>query len=119
MIPVDKNEFFRQATIRICGSLDLEKSLKDCYVFVKEYMPVTQIYLYLFDPISHTIVAVASAPKLTDNSPFDRVVLPETIRETFIKEWKKQEGVLIINEPMQEKFTEKLAENWQDTAYRR
>jgi transcriptional regulator with GAF, ATPase, and Fis domain len=46
---VDENEFFRQATLHICGNLDFEFALKDCLVFLREYMPADCFQLTLYD----------------------------------------------------------------------
>lgn len=36
---MDENEFFRQATLRICGSLDIEKGLQECFNYLVNYIP--------------------------------------------------------------------------------
>jgi hypothetical protein len=36
---IDENEFFRQATIRICRSLNIETVLRRCYDYLKNYFP--------------------------------------------------------------------------------
>lgn len=40
IMDVDLNEFFREATIRICGSLDIKKGLARCLDFLKDFMPM-------------------------------------------------------------------------------
>ncbi len=30
---IDENEFFRQATLRICGNLDFEFAMQECLIF--------------------------------------------------------------------------------------
>ncbi len=46
---VDHNEFFRQATIRICGSLDIETALGRCFDYLKAFLPITGIHLILYE----------------------------------------------------------------------
>ena len=36
---IDPNEFFRQATVRICGSLDIEIALKRMQQYVNQFIP--------------------------------------------------------------------------------
>ena len=36
---VDEKDFFREATLRICGSLEIEKALWDCLVYIRQYIP--------------------------------------------------------------------------------
>ena len=46
---VDENEFFRRATLRICGNLDFEFALQDCLVYLREFMPADCFQLTLYD----------------------------------------------------------------------
>ncbi len=46
---MDDNEFFRQATLRICGNLEIEKALKTLLEFLKQTIPVDRLFLQIFD----------------------------------------------------------------------
>ena len=46
---IDENEFFRQATLRICGNLDFELAMKDCLIFLRSFMPADRLQLSLYD----------------------------------------------------------------------
>ncbi len=46
---IDENEFFRQATLRICGNLDFELAMKDCLIFLRSFMPADRFQLSLYD----------------------------------------------------------------------
>jgi transcriptional regulator with GAF, ATPase, and Fis domain len=46
---IDENEFFRQATLRICGNLDFEFAMQECLIFLKSYMPADRFQLSLYD----------------------------------------------------------------------
>ena len=46
---MDKNEFFREATLRICGNLEIEKALHTLIRFLRTSMPVTRIFLQHYD----------------------------------------------------------------------
>ena len=39
---VDENVFFREATLRICSSLDIETALKRCFEYIELYIPVNR-----------------------------------------------------------------------------
>lgn len=60
---VDKEEFFREATIRICGSLELEKALRQCLSYIARVMPAEHMGLLVYDesPAMLEVVAVANA----------------------------------------------------------
>lgn len=46
---VDENDFFRETTLRICGSLEIEKALWDCFMYVRDYIPA-DVMLLVYDP---------------------------------------------------------------------
>lgn len=47
---VDDNEFFRNATLRICGSLDIEDGMRACVRFMRGRIPVDRMFLEIYDP---------------------------------------------------------------------
>ncbi|MDR0477893.1 MAG: sigma-54 dependent transcriptional regulator [Desulfobulbaceae bacterium] len=59
-MPVDENEFFKNATLKICGSLNLKAALSDCLLYVREFIPNAlhmSMHLYHFDEgILETVV---------------------------------------------------------------
>ncbi len=61
---VDEKEFFREATIRICGSLEIEKALFDFFTYVRDLIPADQICLNFYDPDSRSIQVHAMADDL-------------------------------------------------------
>jgi transcriptional regulator with GAF, ATPase, and Fis domain len=58
---MDKNEFFRQASLRICGNLEIEKAMQTLIVFLKEFMPVSKLLLQLYDHDYHAVRTIAYA----------------------------------------------------------
>ena len=44
-----KDDFFRETTLRICGSLEIEKALADVYDFFKIYFPIIGVSLSIKD----------------------------------------------------------------------
>ena len=40
---IDEKEFFREATLRICGSLELEKALHHCLLYIVDFIPAGQM----------------------------------------------------------------------------
>ena len=58
---MDKNKFFRNATLRICGSLEIEKALWNCLLYIRDYLPASQMSLYLYDRISGVAEIIAHA----------------------------------------------------------
>jgi len=58
---MDKNEFFRQATSRICGNLEIEEALASSLNFLRKEMPVDRMFLQLFEDGLNAVRTVASA----------------------------------------------------------
>ncbi|HPX82509.1 MAG TPA: hypothetical protein PLB95_11495, partial [Syntrophales bacterium] len=46
---IDENEFFRQLTMRICSSLDIETAMRRSLDYFSQVMPVDRIYLHLYE----------------------------------------------------------------------
>jgi transcriptional regulator with GAF, ATPase, and Fis domain len=47
---VDEKDFFREATLRICGSLEIEKALWDCFMYIRQYIPADFIMMSTYNP---------------------------------------------------------------------
>ena len=47
---VEDNEFFRNATLRICGSLDIEEALHTTLLYIRDFVPADIAFLWYFDP---------------------------------------------------------------------
>ena len=58
------DDFFYQATLRICGNLDIEAMLSDCLEFLKDVLPADAIALQVYDLSSGIFedLAVVAAP---------------------------------------------------------
>ncbi len=41
---MDKNEFFRQVTVRICGNLEIEEAIQMLLRFLKDVMPIIRLF---------------------------------------------------------------------------
>ncbi|MCP4399084.1 MAG: sigma-54 factor interaction domain-containing protein, partial [bacterium] len=46
---INKNEFFRQATLRICGDLEIEQAMSALLRYLSQVMPADRIFLQVFD----------------------------------------------------------------------
>jgi len=58
---VDQNTFFRNTTLKISSSLEIEKALWRCLWYIQEVIPVGQICLHLFDQNTGIAEAIALA----------------------------------------------------------
>jgi transcriptional regulator with GAF, ATPase, and Fis domain len=57
---LDENVFFREATLRICSSLDLVTALKRCFEYIRAFIPANGMTLHILDPDLNILKFVAS-----------------------------------------------------------
>ncbi len=55
---VDEKEFFREATLHICGNLDIEKAMDQFLRYLQKFMPVDRLILERYDEGLGTIKSV-------------------------------------------------------------
>jgi len=57
------SDFFREATIRLCSSLEIGKAMSSCFAYLKDYLPASEMFLTMFDPelgLLHNLAAVGN-----------------------------------------------------------
>jgi len=59
---IDENIFFREATLRICGNLEISEALRDCLLYIRDYIPADFMgfVIYLPDEQEYETIATAS-----------------------------------------------------------
>jgi transcriptional regulator with GAF, ATPase, and Fis domain len=104
---VDENVFFREATLRICSSLNIATALKSCFEYTGAFIPMIRTSLYTLDYDLNLIQFVASVG-INQPEGYERVLpLPEkgqTIREADLQAafLKNEVLIRIVNHPDQE-----------------
>ena len=58
---IDENEFFRGATLRICGNLAIEDAMRACTRYIGELIPVDRMFLQVFEPDLGAMRTLATA----------------------------------------------------------
>ena len=95
---MDENLFFKQATLLICSSLDIEIALWRCREFIANFLPADEIYLNIYDPGLGGLRYVARADK-TGGEKLDKAVkLPGDLIK-LIESGRRLQDYLIINQP--------------------
>lgn len=77
---VDENEFFREATLRICGSLDVETFLYDSYFYIRNFVPAEKVLLTHFNREKGEHIALARASEEGSSLLNLAVSMPTEIR---------------------------------------
>lgn len=96
---VDENLLFREATLRLCSSLDIEVGLKRCFEYIRTYIPVKRMGLDIVDPEENTLQFVAHVGVDLPEKYEQIVHLPEKGRRERTSALKAGEVILIINKP--------------------
>ncbi len=69
---IDENDFFRQASRRICGSLDIGKAMMDFIAFAQPYIPISELSLCHF---RHDAIMIENLLTITPSGKI-RVIPP-------------------------------------------
>ncbi len=95
----DVNLFFREATLRLCSSLDIKTALKRCYEYIRQFIPVVQMSLHIKDSDLNVLQFVALAGADPPEGYEQVVPLPEAGRMEWEAFLKSEEVVRIVDQP--------------------
>ncbi|MFH2065188.1 MAG: sigma 54-interacting transcriptional regulator [Pseudomonadota bacterium] len=98
MKSADENLFFREATLRLCSSLEIEAGLKRCYEYIRTFIPVKRMGLHIVDLEENTLKFVAHVGADLPEKYEQIVHLPEKGRRERAVALKSRD-ILIINRP--------------------
>src|SRR5512139_3834719 len=96
---MDENFFFREATLRICSSLDIETALKNCFEYIKAFIPVVRMSLHIWDADLNLVRFVASVGANLPEGSEKVLSLPEKGRSERAALLEKGEIIHIANQP--------------------
>ncbi len=92
---VEKNEFFRNAALRICGRLEIEKALWECFIYIADHIPAQEAYLLHREKDSLSTSIYAHADRQGGRLPGKRFQLPAEARKMIARQ--DFSGELLIN----------------------
>jgi transcriptional regulator with GAF, ATPase, and Fis domain len=84
---VEENQFFQEATLKICGSLEIEKALTKVLFYLRQFMPTDALFLNVYDPALGVIEMMTGAGDFVRNIPFPfRIPLPQAAKKIMEEE---------------------------------
>ena len=106
---MDKNKFFREAALRICGNLEIEKALQSCLLFMKGVMPVDIIFLEYYDADFGAMRTIAKTTA-TECSKLDLITpLSDEAKQTAaLKDLPYYKDVYIYKDPQKYAISREL-----------
>ncbi len=76
---VNKDEFFREVTVRICSSLQIETALRSAFEYLRQHFPLDILFLNIYDFALSSIRRVAQAAAGEIEIPDEIIPLPEKL----------------------------------------
>ena len=78
---VNRDEFFREVTLRICSSLDIGVAVKRAFDYLRKHFPLDEIYLDIFDIQLGAIRRIAHFANSDEEGAEEIVPLPKQVWE--------------------------------------
>jgi len=98
-------EFFREVTLRICSSLEIGTALKRCFQYLRQVLPVDEVFLDIHDPQLGAIRRIASGALQDASRPVEIIPLSEQL-------WDWVQGIdeaLIVDSANRDPMARKIA----------
>lgn len=72
---IDEKSFFREATLRLCSSLDIERALHQCLLYVSRFVPAGQMGFHVYHPKAGVVETVATADLTSGRAVSEKIPL--------------------------------------------
>jgi transcriptional regulator with GAF, ATPase, and Fis domain len=108
-LKIDKNEFLAEVTRRICGSLNIEKGLGLCFLYVKDILPADQLMLTVYDPVGKTLDIYATADNQGGILRSEKIPIPPHLRTRF-EEFAEYPQVRLLADASEDDIVRLIAE---------
>jgi transcriptional regulator with GAF, ATPase, and Fis domain len=111
------NDFFREFTLRICGSLDLDDALWRCFLYVRGILPADELILTVYDPSFGSLDVVAKADEKGGAMRADKIIMPPELRKE-LQDVRNYPQVRICNDVWKDPIMEQVAVHykWPDSS---
>ncbi len=90
------NEFFRLATLEICGNLQIEQAMSDCIGTIRNLVPVNQMFLQIYEPDIGSMRTIATATAEKGQQLDLLTPLPQSARDIIHQNLTKSLDIAVI-----------------------
>ncbi len=114
---MEQNDFFREFTLRICGSFDLREALWRCFLYVRSALPADELMLTVFDSAFGSLEVVTIANENGGSARGDKITMDPELRRQF-EHVEHYPRVRICNDVWQDPIIQKIAVQykWPDSS---
>ncbi|HME46122.1 MAG TPA: sigma 54-interacting transcriptional regulator [Syntrophorhabdales bacterium] len=114
---MDENNFFREFTLRMCGSFDLREALWRCFLYVRSALPADELMLTVFDLAFGSLEVVTTADEGGGVARGDKITMDLDMRKQ-LEHVEHYPRVRICNDVSQDPIIEKIAiqYRWPDSS---
>ncbi len=102
---VAKNEFIKEATLRICSSLKIAEGLWETFHYIQQFMPLDEIVAYSYHVSDEVLLRIArvSAAQSRTETAVKPLKIPRFIM--FLQGPETIDNIRMINDPDQDQLT--------------
>lgn len=111
---MDENQFYREITMRICGSLEIDKALWQSFLYVKDIIPADELIMTVYDPDAGTLDVVATADERGGSMRTDKVPMPPQLQEQ-LEQPSRFPRVRISDDVYKDEIVGRIAEKYRWT----
>ncbi len=116
---VDPNQFFREVTLRLCSTLDLDEALRACVEYIADFIPVYGASVGRFEENFESYRVLARASRERCELPDVLVPMPPEVRaahDGYVEQFINNEmpTVLVFNDSWREPISRALGEFFGD-----
>jgi hypothetical protein len=87
---LNRDEFVKEVTLRICSSLEIKESLGSAFECLKEQFPLDELFLSFLDPSLNAVRRIAYAGRDEVEAPDEIMPLPESVlKEITVRDFSK------------------------------
>ncbi len=95
---MDENRFFREATLRIFSSLNIETAMKRCMGYLKRHMPISGMFFGLYEPELNIGRILASIWPDHLKKPKETIPIQKEFWGWMKERWAQEPRVIVIND---------------------
>jgi formate hydrogenlyase transcriptional activator len=114
---IDENKLFREATLRICGDLEIENAMVSFLQYINQFMAADRLFMEYFDEGLNAMCAIVDAtPKKGKKTDLVTPISKEAKSFIYNGSEAGMRDIIVYDDPMKVSLTRELLESIQQKA---